>query len=335
MTALEEVAKEVLPRGDGLRLVRPLLPGEEGRGHGGRRLRPVPRLRLPDPRRRSTRAGRSRSACCCPCRSPSSARSSGCSCAGFDLDVYAQIGLVMLIGLAAKNAILIVEFAKYGARAGQDLVDAALEGARLRLRPILMTSFAFILGCVPLWIASGVGRRLAAGSSAPSSSSACSPPPASRSSSSRCSSWWSRSSHRGRSRSAGRAGAGSEASPAGRRALTMKRSAPRCARCSRCSPAAPSVRTTSGPRSPRPTQFRETRAAPADGRLPRRPARGGRSSATRSCRPSIDEALRNSYDVADRGRARRGVPGAGRHRPLGVLPQIGYAGGWSRGPQLR
>lgn len=72
-------------------------------------------------------------------------------------DVYSQIGLVMLIGLAAKNAILIVEFAKDRYEQGQGLVDAALEGARLRLRPILMTSFAFILGCVPLWIASGAG----------------------------------------------------------------------------------------------------------------------------------------------------------------------------------
>jgi HAE1 family hydrophobic/amphiphilic exporter-1 len=75
----------------------------------------------------------------------------------FDFDVYAQIGVIMLIGLAAKNAILIVEFAKARLEEGKDLVDAALEGAQLRLRPILMTSFAFILGCVPLWIASGAG----------------------------------------------------------------------------------------------------------------------------------------------------------------------------------
>jgi len=74
-----------------------------------------------------------------------------------DFDVYAQIGVVMLIGLAAKNAILIVEFAKLRLAAGQDVVTAALEGARLRLRPILMTSFAFILGCVPLWLATGSG----------------------------------------------------------------------------------------------------------------------------------------------------------------------------------
>ena len=63
----------------------------------------------------------------------------------------------MLIGLAAKNAILIVEFAKDRYESGKPLVDAALEGAETRLRPILMTSFAFVLGCVPLWTASGAG----------------------------------------------------------------------------------------------------------------------------------------------------------------------------------
>jgi HAE1 family hydrophobic/amphiphilic exporter-1 len=72
-------------------------------------------------------------------------------------DVYSQIGLVMLIGLAAKNAILIVEFAKGQVDAGKPLMDAVLEGAKLRLRPVMMTSFAFILGCVPLWTASGAG----------------------------------------------------------------------------------------------------------------------------------------------------------------------------------
>ena len=72
-------------------------------------------------------------------------------------DVYSQIGLVMLIGLAAKNAILIVEFAKHEYEQGKPMAAAALEGARRRLRPILMTSMAFILGCVPLWMATGAG----------------------------------------------------------------------------------------------------------------------------------------------------------------------------------
>ena len=75
----------------------------------------------------------------------------------FDNNVFAQIGLIMLIGLTAKNAILIVEFAILEQSKGKEFVEAALEGARLRLRPILMTSFAFILGCVPLWTATGAG----------------------------------------------------------------------------------------------------------------------------------------------------------------------------------
>ncbi|AKU93513.1 RND efflux system, inner membrane transporter CmeB [Labilithrix luteola] len=75
----------------------------------------------------------------------------------YDSNVYAQIGLVMLIGITAKNAILIVEFAKAQLEAGKPIMEAAIEGARLRLRPILMTSFAFIFGCVPLWGATGAG----------------------------------------------------------------------------------------------------------------------------------------------------------------------------------
>jgi HAE1 family hydrophobic/amphiphilic exporter-1 len=79
----------------------------------------------------------------------------------YEIDLYAQIGLVMLIGLAAKNAILIVEFAKMGVEQGKSALDASLEAARLRLRPILMTALSFILGCVPLaveaTVASGAG----------------------------------------------------------------------------------------------------------------------------------------------------------------------------------
>jgi len=80
-----------------------------------------------------------------------------------ELDVFSQIGMLMVIGLAAKNAILIVEFAKVAYEGGMSLVDAALEGVRVRRRALFMTSFAFILGCVPLWTASGagaVGRRI-------------------------------------------------------------------------------------------------------------------------------------------------------------------------------
>ena len=76
---------------------------------------------------------------------------------GFSNDVYCQIGLVMLIGLSAKNAILIVEFAEQLRRKGRSIVEAAIEAAELRLRPILMTSFAFILGVLPLVFATGAG----------------------------------------------------------------------------------------------------------------------------------------------------------------------------------
>ena len=75
------------------------------------------------------------------------------------INVFAQIGLVMLIGLAAKNAILIVEFAKMELEAGKPLMESAMASARLRFRPILMTAFAFILGVVPLLTATGAGSQ--------------------------------------------------------------------------------------------------------------------------------------------------------------------------------
>jgi HAE1 family hydrophobic/amphiphilic exporter-1/multidrug efflux pump len=81
----------------------------------------------------------------------------GLALRGMQNDIYAQIGLVMLIGLAAKNAILIVEFAKLEYERGKPLAEASIAGARLRLRPILMTSFAFIFGSLPLATATGAG----------------------------------------------------------------------------------------------------------------------------------------------------------------------------------
>ena len=128
------------------------------------------RSRLP-PRRRSswrscsssccwprcTRAGGCRGRCCSARRWWRSGAFFGVWLAGYDNNVYVQIGLIMLVGLAAKNAILIVEFAKAKHEEGQSVEDAALESARLRFRPILMTAFAFILGVVPLMLASGAG----------------------------------------------------------------------------------------------------------------------------------------------------------------------------------
>ncbi|MGG1920238.1 efflux RND transporter permease subunit [Chryseobacterium sp. NRRL B-14798] len=79
----------------------------------------------------------------------------GIKAIGLDNNIYVQVGLIMLIGLLAKNAILIVEFAIQRRKAGLSILDSALEGAKARLRPIIMTSLAFIVGMVPLMISSG------------------------------------------------------------------------------------------------------------------------------------------------------------------------------------
>jgi multidrug efflux pump len=80
--------------------------------------------------------------------------------AGLDVNIFVQVGFVVLVGLAAKNAILIVEFAREKRSQGASSSEAAIEASRLRLRPILMTSFAFILGVVPLAIAKGAGAEM-------------------------------------------------------------------------------------------------------------------------------------------------------------------------------
>jgi HAE1 family hydrophobic/amphiphilic exporter-1 len=85
---------------------------------------------------------------------------SGLSLRGIDINILAQIGFVVLIGLAAKNAILIVEFARQLERAGRDRWQAAIEAAQIRMRPILMTSFAFIFGVLPLAIATGAAAEM-------------------------------------------------------------------------------------------------------------------------------------------------------------------------------
>jgi len=84
----------------------------------------------------------------------------GITLRGFDNNILTQVGLIVLVGLAAKNAILIVEFARQAEEIGDGVVDAVVKACRLRLRPILMTAFAFILGVVPLALATGPGAEM-------------------------------------------------------------------------------------------------------------------------------------------------------------------------------
>ena len=161
MAALEEVFAATMPREmgfdyNGMSFQEKV--AQEG-VLGERDLRALAARRVPDPGRAVRelvaavqRAARHR-------RSRSSALSWRIWLRAFENNVFAQIGLVTLIGLAAKNAILIVEFAKVEYEKGKSAAEAALAGARLRLRPILMTAFAFILGVVPLAISSGSGAE--------------------------------------------------------------------------------------------------------------------------------------------------------------------------------
>src|SRR5262249_61165046 len=84
----------------------------------------------------------------------------GVRAAGLDINIFTQVGFIVLVGLACKNAILIVEFAKQRADAGANRWTAAMEASKLRLRPIVMTSFAFVIGVVPLVLAEGAGAEM-------------------------------------------------------------------------------------------------------------------------------------------------------------------------------
>ena len=155
---MEDLARRALPQGMTYAWSGLSLEEIQSGGQAVAHLRPRPAARVPRRSPDSTKASSCRSSSCCRCRSRCSARSRAQWLRGLINDVYAQIGLVMLIGLSAKNGILIVEFAEQLRRRGLSIADAAVEAARIRLRPILMTSFAFILGVLPLVFATGAGR---------------------------------------------------------------------------------------------------------------------------------------------------------------------------------
>jgi hypothetical protein len=161
LEVMEDLAAKELPQGYGYEWTSIAYPGETGRRHAGPDLRYGHGLRLPGARRTIRELGGT-VLCAARIACLRVRRFLGVTLLGLENNVYVQIGIVALMGLAAKNAILIVEFAKEGHEKGMSLVDAATEGAKLRFRPIMMTAFAFILGVIPLVVASGAGA--AAGS---------------------------------------------------------------------------------------------------------------------------------------------------------------------------
>ena len=259
---------------------------------------------------------------------------------GLENNVYAQIGLLMLIGLSAKNAILIVEFAKAELEKGASIVDAALEGARKRLRPILMTSFAFILGLAPLWNALGAGgvaRQVIGTVTIVGMAFAT----ASRSSSSRSFSWWSSACHRGgraRRRRPRRARAAPPVAVCRRERAHMR---PRISRRWRRPSSSPDARRSTSRRAssagcgawrsgrttsdllrhpgglPRPHRARGCR-------LVRRPALVGRVRGPGAPGPRSRGARRQLRPPGGRRADRAGAPD--RRRGVQFFPQIGYQG---------